>query len=127
MTRDRLASFLACMIVLSFLLLRPSIFGQLYTTLGLMVIGFVVVVTVIFFDRLDCDRPDVWFFSTLLIFWVFLVFFGVLGESNLDFLFKAAASNLLFVGGVCFFVLCHKSISLLVVKYYLYLLSILGF
>jgi hypothetical protein len=117
----------AAMIVFSFIFLRPSLFGQTSTD-----VGFVMILLVIFFVGITRKfemniPPDLYFFSSMFIFWGLLLLFGAVGDSNLDFLLKAFTTNFITVSLLCFWVLGNKNVTRSVVNYYLLILSFFGY
>lgn len=80
------------LLLFALLLIRPSIFGQTLTTPGVVFIFLLALVCFLFIKvRNDCF--DKGFVVYVLIFWFCMLFFGVLGKSNLDFLIKAYIAN----------------------------------
>lgn len=126
-TKSAFLNVLAVLTVISFIFLRPGMVGQIYTVFGLTLLLLVVCLN-IFIKRSNMNnKPDYWFFFSLFIFWCFLFLFGVIGDANVEFLFKAVVANFIIVSIFCFISLGNILLTFRVVDGYLFLLTCFGY
>lgn len=120
-------NILALVIVLSFMFLRPGIFGQINASVGVVLFLLAALFATIVFNLKVNAYPDYVFYFSLALFWALIVMFGLFGYSNLEFVLKALVSNSLLVIIGCFFALGSRGACNRVFDFYLLLLACCGY
>jgi hypothetical protein len=120
-------NILALVIVLSFMFLRPGVFGQTNASVGSVLFLLAALFTTIVFNLKINGYPDYVFYFSLGLFWTLLVMFGLFGDSNLEFVIKALVSNFSVVIIGCFLALERRAICNRVLDFYLLILACCGY